>query len=76
MADSGSILGDDGTRAGGVTLFHDKTPTKGLEQVLRRAKEEAESAHRVKFWFLSNMSYEIRTPLKADSYACLHTVRV
>lgn len=36
-----------------------------IEEALKRAKEEAEEANRVKSRFLANMSHELRTPLNA-----------
>ena len=38
---------------------------KRTEEALRIAKESAESSDRLKSAFLTNMSYEIRTPLNA-----------
>ncbi len=38
---------------------------KQMDEALRQAKEEAESANRAKSEFLANMSHEIRTPMNA-----------
>ncbi|MCA9637649.1 MAG: PAS domain S-box protein, partial [Myxococcales bacterium] len=43
----------------------DITERKEAEIALKRAKEEAEAANRVKSLFLANMSHELRTPLNA-----------
>ena len=48
---------------GVVASFHDVTNRVANERALRQAKDEAESAVRLKAAFLANMSHEIRTPL-------------
>lgn len=44
-------------------IARDLTQRKQDEQIVTKAKEQAESANRAKSEFLANMSHEIRTPL-------------
>jgi PAS domain S-box-containing protein len=59
------LKGEDGVLQGGVVVFHDMSEVKRTEELLMRAKEDAERASKFKDQFLSTMSHELRTPLNA-----------
>jgi two-component system sensor histidine kinase/response regulator len=61
-----SPLWDEAGRACGVTgVSRNVTERRQAEEEVRRAKETAEEATRMKSDFLANMSHEIRTPMNA-----------
>jgi two-component system sensor histidine kinase/response regulator len=59
------IRDSDGKPSAFIATIKDITERKRDEEVLKKAKEQAEEANRLKSEFLANMSHEIRTPMNA-----------
>ncbi len=61
---------DRGRGKGGVAVVRDITATKRSQDLLHRAKEEAERANRAKSEFLSRMSHRAAYPFEFHSGLC------
>jgi two-component system, sensor histidine kinase and response regulator len=62
---SGSAIAPGDLARGTVWTFEDVTLEHAAAEAMRKAKEMAEDAARMKADFLANMSHEIRTPMNA-----------
>ncbi|CAK0763307.1 two-component system, sensor histidine kinase and response regulator [Gammaproteobacteria bacterium] len=70
------IRDDSGVITHFVAVKEDITKQKRIEQDLKKALADADSANRAKSDFLANMSHELRTPMNAIigfSHLCLQT---
>lgn len=56
---------EQGNVLGTISIFHDVTLQQATQSALKKAKDQAEYANRVKLQFLANMSHEVRTPINA-----------
>lgn len=59
------LTDEQGNILGSISILHDVTLQQATQSALKKAKDQAEYANRVKIQFLANMSHEVRTPINA-----------
>ena len=65
------FYGEDSIALGNIILIRDVTQQFEINRALKRAKNQAEEANKIKSQFLANMSHEIRTPINAIQGMCI-----
>jgi PAS domain S-box-containing protein len=65
VGSAAALYDSEGNISGAIESIRDVTENKHVEEELRKAMEDAESAMSAKAAFLANMSHELRTPMNA-----------